>query len=184
MAGNATFDPRRLDIAAFAAAAGELSGEWAAASFGRLPAPPDEEDVAPGAVVIWRADGRMTRLVGAGTHPTLHLEAEADLVLRCQRCLQPLAVPLHAERRIAFVEGEDAAAALDADSDDDVLALVPSLDLHVLVEDELLLALPLVPRHDVCPDPPPLRDPDDAALAGAVNPFAVLAALKRDPSPN
>ena len=55
------------------------------------------------------------------------------------------------ERRIRFVDGEDAGGALDADSDDDVLALTPALDLHELVEDELLLALPLVPRHEVCP---------------------------------
>ncbi len=61
---------------------------------------------------------------------------------------------------IVFVAGgEEAAAALDAESDDDVLALESSLDLHALVEDELLLALPLVPRHDECPEPLPVRDP-------------------------
>ena len=64
-------------------------------------------------------------------------------------------VPLHAERRIFFVDGEDAAAALDAESEDDVLALTPALDLAELVEDELLLALPLVPRHEQCPEPLP-----------------------------
>ena len=55
--------------------------------------------------------------------------ADTDVTLECQRCLQPMRVPLHAERRIFFVEGEDAAAALDAESDDDVLALTPALDL-------------------------------------------------------
>ena len=47
---------------------------------------------------------------------------------------------------VAFVRGEDAAAELDAESDFDVLTLTRSLDLRELVEDELLLALPLVPR--------------------------------------
>ena len=58
---------------------------------------------------------------------------------------------LHIEKALRFVHGEDAAAELDADSDDDVLASSRSLDLRALIEDELLLALPLVPRHEACP---------------------------------
>ncbi len=61
------------------------------------------------------------------------------------------ACALEAERSIFFVEGEDAAAALDAESEDDVLALTPALDLEALIEDELLLALPLIPRHERLP---------------------------------
>ena len=49
---------------------------------------------------------------------------------------------------LRFVDGEAQAEALDADSEDDVLALAPALDLRTLVEDELLLAWPIVPRHD------------------------------------
>jgi uncharacterized protein len=75
--------------------------------------------------------------------------------------------------------GRPAAAELDADHEDDVLALNRSLDLRSLVEDELLLALPLVPRHDVCPEPLPLVDDDENAEPERANPFAVLAALKR-----
>ena len=88
-------------------------------------------------------------------------------------------------RRIFFVEGEEAAAALDAETEDDVLALTPTLDLLALVEDELLLALPLVPRHEVCLQPLPraLVD-DDPAVASADNPFAALAALKQGSRPN
>jgi uncharacterized protein len=107
------------------------------------------------------------------------------VTLECQRCLQSMQVPLHAERRIFFVAGEDAAAALDAESDDDVLALTPALDLAELIEDELLLALPLVPRHAHCPQPLPRAfAEDDPAIDPADNPFAVLASLKRGPRPN
>lgn len=184
MAARLDPDLRHLDVAAFAAASGERSGEWPTAGFTRLPASPAESDAAPDPVVAWRVTGRMAAIAGAGVQPQLRIEAGADLVLQCQRCLQPLPLAVRADRRIGFVEGEDAAAALDAESDDDVLALAPVLDVHVLVEDELLLALPLVPRHDVCPDPPRLRDPDDDAVASALNPFAVLAALKRGAPPN
>ena len=79
------------------------------------------------------------------------------------------------------MRGEAAAEALDAEIEDDVLALSKSLDLRELVEDELLLALPIVPRHDVCPQPLPL--PVDSAPAPEdpterPHPFAALQRLK------
>jgi uncharacterized protein len=68
------------------------------------------------------------------------------------------------------------AAAMDADSEDDVLAIEPDFDLLHLLEDEMLLALPLVPRHELCPEPLPL--PPDAPDAPRESPFAVLSKLK------
>ena len=47
--------------------------------------------------------------------------------------------------------------------------------------DELLLALPLVPRHEICPDSVPLSAQSadfDASQAQRPSPFAALAALK------
>jgi uncharacterized protein len=90
-----------------------------------------------------------------------------------------MVVPLQVDRRLFFVEGEDAAAALDTDSEDDVLTLEPAIDLRALIEDELLLALPLVPRHEVCPEPLPLQG--EEAAPAAEHPFAALAALKGRP---
>jgi uncharacterized protein len=64
--------------------------------------------------------------------------------------------------------------------------LTPALDLRPLIEDELILALPLVPRHASCPKPLPmsageddLRDGDEAEHA-----FAGLASLLRDGGPS
>jgi uncharacterized protein len=103
--------------------------------------------------------------------------------LECQRCLQPVDEYLDIARSFLFVHGEDAAAQLDADGEDDVLALTRSLDLRELLEDELLLSLPLVPRHEVCPQP--LVAPIDASpLEEKPNPFAALASLKRSTPPN
>ena len=78
-----------------------------------------------------------------------------------------------------FVRSEAEAERLDEVSDDDVLVLLPRLDLHELAEDELILALPLVPRHDdVCPEPLPMPIDDLPSEEPAPNPFAALAALR------
>jgi len=179
-------DPHRLDVEAFVAAEGELAGTWPADRLARLVAATlAPEDGAARPAIAWHASGARRVLAGAGAQPSLSVGADTDVTLECQRCLQPMRVPLHAERRIFFVEGEDRAAALDAESDDDVLALTPALDLADLIEDELLLALPLVPRHEQCPEPLPRAFvDDDAAIDPADNPFAALAALKRGPRPN
>jgi len=179
-------DPHRLDVAAFAAAGGELAGAWPADRLPRLLAATlAPQDGTPRSEVAWRVSGERRALPGAGSQPSLGIGADTEVTLECQRCLQPMRVPLHAERRVFFVEGEDAAEALDAESEDDVLALTPALDLTELIEDELLLALPLVPRHEQCPEPLPRAFvEDDAAADPADHPFAVLAALKRGPLPN
>ncbi len=179
-------DPRRLDVAAFAGSGGELAGEWPADRLPRLLAATlAPEDGTPRPPIAWRARGARRVLIGAGAQPSLSIGADTEVTLECQRCLQPMRLPLHAERRIFFVDGEDAAAALDPESDDDVLALTPALDLRELIEDELLLALPLVPRHAHCPEPlPRAYVEDDPAVDPADNPFAALAALKRGPRPN
>jgi uncharacterized protein len=92
--------------------------------------------------------------------------------------MQPMRTELVADRSIRFVPGEDQAEALDAESEDDVLALTRALDLRTLVEDELLLALPIVPRHDVCPDAALASAHAAPAPTPAENPFAALVALK------
>ena len=120
---------------------------------------------------------------GGENQVRLHIRASAELPLECQRCLKPVNVPVQIDRRFLFVHGEETAAQLDTDSEDDVLALTRALDLRELIEDELLLALPIVPRHEICPKPL-------VAIVGAEDlpdekphPFAALAALKRrDPN--
>jgi uncharacterized metal-binding protein YceD (DUF177 family) len=105
------------------------------------------------------------------------------------RCLSPSDFGFHnairaADRRLRFVDGEDEAARLDEDSDDDVLALPASLDVPALIEDELILALPLVPRHEVCPQPLPMSAADEGAEDEAPHAFAALAHLRRPGSVN
>jgi len=179
MSSRPAFDPARLDVAAFAAGRGSLEGNWPLESFERLAKA--TLSLADGGEdpVRWKAEGTLAPLLGTGLRPALQLRAEAAVGVECQRCLQRMVLPLGVDQRLFFVAGEDAAAALDAESDDDVLALEPFFDLKRLVEDELLLALPLVPRHEVCPEPLAI-EPEPEAPASA-HPFAALAALKRGP---
>jgi len=177
------FDPLRLDVAAFAKDGASLRGTWPLESLERLAA-----SVLPGSApslpaVAWRMVGELRSAKGSEPELWLHVSASAEVVLECQRCLKPMTEALRAERSFLFVSGEDAAAELDAKSEDDVLALTRALDARELVEDELLLALPIVPRHDVCPDPLPVVE-DDLPEAEKPNPFAKLAALKRGGLPN
>jgi uncharacterized protein len=173
-------DPRRLDVAALAAEAATLEGTWPLADLARLCADHPADAPAVAGEVAWRARGERRAVSGGGPEIRLHLHAAATVHRACQRCLQPLAVPLAVDRVLRFVEGESLAAELDADSDDDVLALERTLDLRELVEDELLLALPMVPRHDLCPAAATAAD-GEVVAAEREHPFAVLAAWRGKP---
>lgn len=183
------FKPRRLDVRAFAEAGAALSGAEPAASFERLlesrhPDAPAEA-VPP---VRWSVRGELLPRRGGAPEIWLHLSGQARLPMTCQRCLEAVEEPLQVERRFLFVADEDQAAALDADAEDDVLALSRSFDLFELLEDELLMAAPLVPRHATCPVtlPTAVGDSDAAEATDAPaeaptrpNPFAALATLRR-----
>lgn len=178
---NRSFQPLKLDVAAFAEAGAELQGEWPLSDLLRLTAGAVTAADIPAEPVAWQARGE-TRKVGGARQPWLHLAAHARLLLPCQRCLQPVAQDLEVDRWIRFVEGEEQAAEMDEESEDDVLALPRSLDLRWLVEDELILELPLVPRHEDCSPPVQLAAPEEEeTVAEKPNPFAALAALKKKP---
>jgi uncharacterized protein len=173
-------DPRRLDVAAFAAEGASLQGSWPLAVMPRLLESVDAPSEAQRATdVSWRAAGEQAPPRGRAPRLWLHLAASAEVTMTCQRCLGPVAVPLAVDRRIGFVESEAQAAVLDAESEDDVLALQPFLDLQALVEDELLLTLPLVPRHADCMPPGGDRNEATAADMSVEHPFAALQALRR-----
>lgn len=181
------FQPGHLDVAAFAQDGAELTGRWPLAALPRLAASlhPEAAPVAQDEV-RWTARGERRQGPGLEKQVWLHLGAQARLALECQRCLRPLDTPIEVERSFRFVAGEDQAAALDAESDDDVLALTRSLDLQTLLEDELLLALPLVPRHGTCPQPLPMSagQVDADAADEPASPFDALRALKRSDGPH
>ena len=171
-------DVSTLDVLALCKDAARVSGRWPLAGMERLAA--GLVEVADsGAELVWEAQGLQRTRSGAVPENCLHLQARAQVKLQCQRCLQALEMDLAVDRHFLFVASEEEAARLDEHSEEDVLVLQPRLDLRELIEDELILAVPLVPRHEGdCPDPLPMSLGDLPEEAPQPNPFAALAALR------
>jgi len=101
--------------------------------------------------------------------------------LVCQRCLSPVDSLLSVDRWFRFVADEATAEAQDEESEEDLLVVSRDFDLRALIEDELLMEIPVMPAHDVCPTPVQLSSSDEdfkAAEEAKPNPFAVLGALR------
>ncbi len=113
----------------------------------------------------------------------LHLDVSARPILVCQRCMQPFVYPIDSHTQLEVVtnaaaleedsEGDD----LDIDAPDRILAQAsqPVLDL---VEDEFILSLPYIPRHDYACVEYEVQEPAQGADKKP-SPFAALAALKK-----
>jgi uncharacterized protein len=175
------WDPLSLDVAAFAGTGESIDGSWTAAEFPRFSMGPlPAEAWLP---VEWSLTPCDERLVAGTSAIRLHLVAKAQAQLTCQRCLQVVKVPMLVDRTFQFVHDEDLAAELDVDSDEDVLSLNQRLNVRQWIEDELLLELPIVPRHDVCPEPllVPLDVHQGNEASSQSNPFDALKVLKLGP---
>jgi uncharacterized protein len=182
----------RLDVAGLAQANGYLKGQNSLLKYERLSQESCrlEVDLTDEAVVSWQANGELVE--NAGEHAKvnaqikaqvwLHLKAQAHLPQTCQRCLGEVTTFLEVERSYRFVADEATAEAEDDEYDEDLLAISREFNLLELIEDELLMALPQVPMHDICPVQPKMAAVDEDFEAegheGKPNPFAILAALK------
>jgi uncharacterized protein len=115
---------------------------------------------------------------------------DAGLTVICQRCMGPMNWPVHAEFQLGVVTSEAEAEQLPADYD--VLLLDDeTIQLVSLIEDELLLAVPVAALHPVeecSADPadwsPTETAPEPETVTKRENPFAVLAGLKRPEKDN
>ena len=108
----------------------------------------------------------------------------SSLGLECQRCLERLELPVDARVRLAVIEVAAEAERLPEEYEP-VLIEEDRLRLLDLVEEELLLAIPQIPRHETgqCGIAIESVDPaasDQEADTRPANPFAVLASLKSD----
>jgi len=133
----------------------------------------DEGDVSASATFSRRKD----HVVVAG-----RLRTGWSLV--CQRCLEPMTVSIDEPYELVFVESEAAARELPRTLDPVVLDETGQIRLVDLLEDELMLHVPAIPKHDEderCVDAERSFGNVDAALAeeaeGKKNPFDVLKDL-------
>ncbi|WP_300648732.1 DUF177 domain-containing protein [Hydrogenophaga sp.] len=181
-----SWHPDRLDVRAFALAGADLQAHDPMTRFQRLSAEAHAGDGLPAlGLVTWQARGEMRAGASGGAQAVwLHVHADATIPLTCQRCLGPVDTPLTVDRWFRFVNDEATAEAEDDDCEEDLLALEPRPRLHDVLEDELLMELPLVPLHDICPVPVVMQASDpgvgmDNGEPERRNPFAELAKLKK-----
>jgi len=171
------YSARRLDVQSFAEEGARLEGGGTVGQHERLLA---ETDGRGGETPLrWVAEGALRNPGHVEPEVWLHLQAHATLPLTCQRCLNPVEVPVEIDRDFRFVADEATAAAEDDEAEEDLLALSKAFDVVELVEDEILMALPVAPMHDVCPEPVRMSAGDVVPDAPRENPFAVLQKLRQ-----
>lgn len=114
---------------------------------------------------------------GQRGEPLLEVEVSGTLALACQRCLEAIVFDLDVDSLLELVpEGAELSQEELEDDTRDFLPVAGELDVAQLVEDEVLLALPVAPRHERC------GLPGAAAAGEQIHPFATLAALKGKPN--
>jgi uncharacterized protein len=156
-----------IDGLEFARTGSKLQGEWPVSAFPRL-----RDSL--------HSDLGVLRYVLEGVPeeqgwPALRLQVEGVLQLTCQRCLGAMDFPLHlaVSLQLLATQEEMDAEPLQAEGPERIVA-GREMQVRVLVEDEVLLALPLAPRHERCAGKPEQAD------AAKPSPFAGLRRLVGD----
>jgi uncharacterized protein len=104
----------------------------------------------------------------------------ADVMLECQRCLQPFTLSVQGDINLAIARHEDAVIALPRYYDP-LLLEEPEVELWPLIEQELMLSLPIVAKHpegECRLDTSYQAQDEQTEKQDKPNPFAVLAELK------
>ncbi len=118
---------------------------------------------------------------------TLIMQFSGDIWVTCQRCLTPLNIDITHDAELILLQREEQQGLVDESDDylllEELLAEQPEnkkgerlLPLKKLVEDELLLDVPLSAKHDDCEMA--VEQVGEIIEEEAENPFAALEALK------
>lgn len=118
-----------------------------------------------------------------GGRHLIEVSGSVEVELQCQRCLENCWTELTAVGRLILVSAESEAESLPAEFD----ALVDSGRVRTLdlIEDEFILALPLIPMHQAGASECIVSGEfntgwaEPARMAQRENPFAALAKLKK-----
>ncbi|MFQ5995930.1 MAG: YceD family protein [Acidiferrobacterales bacterium] len=161
--------PATVDPISLADAGARLTGELPVKAMGRLRAMClDDEGQATAELHFERSgDEGLRQMRGTIT---------AEVHAACQRCLEPMTLVLKAEPSLVLVKPEERSDLLEQQSE--VLVADKPISLSSIIEDELLLAMPMIPMHDVGECPAGKRFRAQQRSSGE-NPFAVLNKLKQ-----
>ena len=103
---------------------------------------------------------------------------QGDVMLKCQRCLENMTLPLDLNFRLGLVSS-DAAASILPDWYEPLLVTAEPAHIADMIAEEVLLAIPIVPRHrDRLDCQEFVKDYAPPESEQRKNPFAVLAGLK------
>ena len=110
--------------------------------------------------------------------PVMTGKARATLKMTCQRCLEPVEIAISTDIALGFVQSEEALAELPEHLEPFLLE-EEEVPLADLLEQEMILALPIVAYHAEC-EPASYQQADEGAESGdeKPNPFKVLEQLK------
>lgn len=113
----------------------------------------------------------------------LDVRVQVPVTLTCQRSLEPFVLPMTVDSRLGLIRSERDEAALPPNVEPLLIADDSKLNLLEVIEDELLLALPLVPVNpdSTLPEDVVGPPPEEVSSEGrSDNPFAVLRELKKN----
>ncbi|TFH68939.1 hypothetical protein E3W66_03060 [Gammaproteobacteria bacterium LSUCC0057] len=124
---------------------------------------------------------RVEFALNASRKPCVSGQLQIAAAVPCQRCLESVTIAIAAEFAVEVVWNEEQAASIVKRADSWIVA-ERQASLLELLEDELLLALPVVSYHDegqCASDLRQLLQADNEQPAASENPFAVLQSLKK-----
>jgi len=108
----------------------------------------------------------------------LRVRADATLPLTCQRTLEVFGLPVHVDAKLGLIAREADEAALPSDYEP-LLTIDGQINPADVIEDELILALPVVPLKPGAEDAPQTWVKGDELQEGErENPFAALKKMK------
>lgn len=109
------------------------------------------------------------------------VRATGSLSVTCQRTLEPFDLPVTVDTRLGLIRQEREEAGLPPDCEPLLVAEDGRLNPVDVIEDELLLALPLIPINpdSSLPDEAISQEPETSGEGQSENPFAVLRELKK-----
>jgi uncharacterized protein len=154
--------PAVIDGLAFARSAGALKGRLGIESLPRLARSGCSSSV---------LDFVLVGEINERGKPGVRLAVDGSVRLECQRCLGDIDFPLRLEVRLELAASE--AEALAAEDDVDRVVAGREMSVAALVEEEVILALPMAPKHAQC------RVAAGAERGAEPSAFQALGALKR-----